>query len=122
MRPARGLAGEVRGSEAFELTSAVNAGCGFACTVHANSTREALNALVNAVVMAGDNITEQIVSAPRSAFVVYCDRDDINRADPTGLDPPQGHGDGCPGAEWRLLGRAICMREEIGNRSFGRAQ
>ncbi len=53
--------GEVRGAEAFELTRAVNAGCGFACTIHANSARDALNALVNAAVMAGENVTESIV-------------------------------------------------------------
>lgn len=84
MRPDRIVVGEVRGSEAFELTRAVNAGCGFACTVHANSAREALNALVNAAIMAGENITEQIVRKVFSAaidFVVYCDRDDINRGD-----------------------------------------
>ncbi len=85
MRPDRIVVGEVRGAEAFELTRAVNAGCGFACTVHANSAREAMNALVNTAIMAGENITEHIVRKVFSAaidFVVYCDRDDINRADP----------------------------------------
>ncbi len=81
--------GPERDAEAFELTRAVNAGCGFACTVHANSAREALNALVNAAIMAGENITEHIVRKVFSAaidFVVYCDRDDINRVDPaTGI-------------------------------------
>ena len=37
MRPDRIVVGEVRGAEAFELSRAVNAGCGFLCTVHANS-------------------------------------------------------------------------------------
>ena len=37
MRPDVIVVGEVRGAEAFELTRAVNAGCGFLCTVHANS-------------------------------------------------------------------------------------
>lgn len=37
MRPDNIVVGEVRASEAFELTRAVNAGCGFACTVHTNS-------------------------------------------------------------------------------------
>ena len=86
MRPDRIVVGEVRGSEAFELTRAVNAGCGFACTVHANSARDALNALVNAAIMAGENVTEPIVRKVFSAaidFVVYCDRDDINRVHPT---------------------------------------
>jgi Flp pilus assembly CpaF family ATPase len=33
----------IRAAEAFELTRASNAGCGFACTVHANLARDALN-------------------------------------------------------------------------------
>ncbi|MCZ7536556.1 MAG: ATPase, T2SS/T4P/T4SS family [Acidimicrobiia bacterium] len=53
MRPDRIVVGEVRGGEAFELTRAVNAGCGFLCTVHANSAPDALNAMVNAALMAG---------------------------------------------------------------------
>ena len=70
--------GEVRGSEAFELTRAVNAGCGFACTVHANSARDALAAIVNAAIMAGENVTEQVVRrvfASSIDFVVHLDRD-----------------------------------------------
>ncbi|MCP4966626.1 MAG: CpaF family protein [bacterium] len=70
--------GEVRGAEAFELTRAVNAGCGFACTVHSNSARDALSALVNAAIMAGENVTEQIVRrvfAGSIDFVVHLDRD-----------------------------------------------
>lgn len=70
--------GEVRGSEAFELTRAVNAGCGFACTVHANSARDALAAIVNAAIMAGENVTEQVVRrvfANSIDFVVHLDRD-----------------------------------------------
>jgi len=70
--------GEVRGSEAFELTRAVNAGCGFACTVHANSARDALAAIVNAAIMAGENVTESIVRKVFAAsidFVVHLDRD-----------------------------------------------
>ncbi len=41
------VVGEVRSAEAWELARAVNAGCGFACTVHSNSARDALSALVN---------------------------------------------------------------------------
>src|SRR5262249_20420059 len=61
MRPDRIVVGEVRGAEAFELTRAVNAGCGFLCTVHANSARDALDALVNAALMAGESVTERAV-------------------------------------------------------------
>jgi pilus assembly protein CpaF len=84
MRPDRIVVGEVRGAEAFELTRAVNAGCGFLCTVHANSARDAVDALVNAALMAGENVTERIV---RRVFgealdvVVHVDRDDVPRAD-----------------------------------------
>jgi pilus assembly protein CpaF len=70
--------GEVRGAEAFELTRAVNAGCGFACTVHSNSARDALAAIVNAAIMAGENVTESIVRrvfAGSLDFVVHLDRD-----------------------------------------------
>lgn len=70
MRPDRIVVGEVRGAEAFELTRAVNAGCGFACTVHANSARDALDALVNAALMAGEQVTERIV---RSVFAAGLD-------------------------------------------------
>jgi pilus assembly protein CpaF len=78
MRPDRIVVGEVRGAEAFELTRAVNAGCGFACTIHANSAAEALAALVNAALMAGENVPATVV---RNVFagaidvVVHLDRD-----------------------------------------------
>jgi pilus assembly protein CpaF len=84
MRPDRIVVGEVRGAEAFELTRAINAGCGFLCTLHANSAQDAVNALVNAALMAGENVTERIV---RRIFVealdvvVHVDRDDVARAD-----------------------------------------
>jgi pilus assembly protein CpaF len=80
MRPDRIVVGEVRGSEAFELSRAVNAGCGFLCTVHANSASEALDALVNAALMAGENVTERIVRKVFSEsldVVVHLDRDDV---------------------------------------------
>jgi pilus assembly protein CpaF len=82
MRPDLIVVGEVRGAEAFELTRAVNAGCGFLCTVHANSARDALTALVNAAIMAGENVGEAIVRKVFSTaldFVVHLDRDDVNR-------------------------------------------
>lgn len=84
MRPDRIVVGEVRGAEAFELSRAVNAGCGFLCTVHANSAAEALDALVNAALMAGENVTERIVRKVFSEsldVVVHLDRDDAESGD-----------------------------------------
>lgn len=77
MRPDLIVVGEVRGSEAFELTRAVNAGCGLACTIHANSASDALDALVNAALMAGENIPERVVRkvfASSIDLVVHLDR------------------------------------------------
>ncbi|MGH8913070.1 MAG: CpaF family protein [Acidimicrobiia bacterium] len=83
MRPDLIVVGEVRGAEAFELTRAVNAGCGMACTIHANSASDALDALVNAALMAGENIPERVVRkvfASSIDLVVHLDRD----VDPAG--------------------------------------
>ncbi len=69
--------GEVRGQEAYELTRAVNAGCGFTCTVHANSAREALSALVENSLKAGENIPESVARrsfARGIDIVVHLDR------------------------------------------------
>lgn len=77
MRPDLIVVGEVRGAEAFELTRAVNAGCGMACTIHANSGPDALEALVNAALMAGENIPERVVRKVFSSsidLVVHLDR------------------------------------------------
>ena len=77
MRPDVIVVGEVRGAEAFELTRAVNAGCGLACTIHANSAADALEALVNAALMAGENIPERVVRKVFSSsidLVVHLDR------------------------------------------------
>jgi pilus assembly protein CpaF len=88
MRPDRIVVGEVRGSEAFELTRAANAGCGFACTVHANSARDALNAIVNAAMMAGENVAEPVVRKVFSTtidVVIHLDRDAVPVAGAGGL-------------------------------------
>ena len=82
MRPDLIVVGEVRGAEAFELTRAVNAGCGLACTIHANSASDALEALVNAALMAGENVPERVVRKVFSSsidFVLHLDR----RTDPS---------------------------------------
>lgn len=81
MRPDLIVVGEVRGAESFELTRAVNAGCGLACTIHANSATDALEALVNAALMAGENVPERVVRKVFSSsidLVIHLDR----RSDP----------------------------------------
>jgi pilus assembly protein CpaF len=69
MRPDLIVVGEVRGAEAFELTRAANAGCGLACTIHANHARGALDALVHAAVMAGENVAEEALRAVFTAAI-----------------------------------------------------
>lgn len=86
MRPDLIVVGEVRGAEAFELTRAVNAGTGFLCTVHANSARQALEAIVNAAIMAGENVGVDIVRKVFSSsidLVVHLDKENISEVDPT---------------------------------------
>jgi pilus assembly protein CpaF len=88
MRPDRIVVGEVRGAEAFELTRAANAGCGFASTVHANSARDALNALVNAAMMAGENVAEPVVRKVFSStidVVIHLERDAVPQDGAAGL-------------------------------------
>lgn len=83
MRPDLIVVGEVRGAEAFELTRAANAGCGFACTIHANSATDALSALVGAAMMAGENVSEPAVRrifASVIDLVVHLDRELAGRA------------------------------------------
>ncbi|WP_027133146.1 CpaF family protein [Geminicoccus roseus] len=52
MRPDRIIVGEVRGAEAFDMLQAMNTGHdGSICTVHANTTRDALTRIENMVQM-----------------------------------------------------------------------
>lgn len=75
--------GEVRGPEAYELTRAGNAGTGLVTTVHANSARAGLQALMSTAVMAGANVDAAQV---RSVFcsivdlVVHLDRQPLETA------------------------------------------
>lgn len=85
MRPDLIVVGEVRGAEAFELTRAVNAGTGFLCTVHANSAYDALEAIVNAAIMAGENVGIDIVRKVFSSsidLVCFLDKENISKIDP----------------------------------------
>ncbi len=64
------LLGELRGAEAYELTRAGNAGCGLLTTLHANSARAGLQALISTAVMAGQNVDAAQV---RSVFTTIID-------------------------------------------------
>ncbi len=69
MRPDRIILGEVRGIEAFDMLQAMNTGHdGSMCTIHANSTRDALTRVENMVQMGQSSlplrsIRQQIVGA-----------------------------------------------------------
>lgn len=118
MRPDRIVVGEVRGAEAFELTRAVNAGTGFACTVHANSALDALMALVNAALMAGENVPETVVRSVFAAsidLVVHLDRELPGESDgPIRRQVMEVLSlDGPTGGEFRA--EPLFVREELGS-------
>ncbi|MDY5126629.1 ATPase, T2SS/T4P/T4SS family [Actinotignum sp. SLA_B059] len=69
MRPDRIVIGEVRGAEAFDLLVALNAGIPGACTIHANSAREALAKLEILPLLAGENITPNFVTPTVAATI-----------------------------------------------------
>jgi pilus assembly protein CpaF len=69
MRPDRIIVGEVRGAEALDMLQAMNTGHdGSLCTVHANTSRDALSRVETMVLMAGYDlpmraIRQQVASA-----------------------------------------------------------
>jgi pilus assembly protein CpaF len=69
MRPDRIIVGEVRGAEALDMLQAMNTGHdGSLCTVHANTSRDALARIETMVLMAGFDlpvraIRQQVASA-----------------------------------------------------------
>ncbi len=69
MRPDLIAVGEVRGEEAYELTRAGNAGCGMISTIHANSARQGLQALVSTASMAGPNVSPDQIRSVFSSIV-----------------------------------------------------
>ncbi len=69
MRPDLIAVGEVRGEEAYELTRAGNAGCGMLSTIHANSARQGLQALVSTASMAGPNVSPDQIRSVFSSIV-----------------------------------------------------
>jgi pilus assembly protein CpaF len=80
MRPNRLVVGEVRGAESLDMLIALNSGLAGACSVHANSAREALSKLCALPLLAGGNVDGTFVGQTVSAcvdVVVHCE---INRA------------------------------------------
>ena len=94
MRPDYIVVGEVLGAEAFEIVRAVNAGCGFACTVHANSARDALSALVNAAIMAGENVKSTDVREVLASSIKYVMHLEVDEG---GATAGAGHSAHAPG-------------------------
>jgi len=61
MRPSRLVIGEVRQAECLDLLIALNSGLPGACTLHANSAREALTKMCTLPLLAGENIAAGFV-------------------------------------------------------------
>ena len=80
MRPTRLVVGEVRGDEALDLLVALNSGVPGLCTIHANSSGDAVRKLVTLCQLAG-GVSEPFVASTIVAtvdVVVHC------RMDPDG--------------------------------------
>ena len=76
MRPDRLIIGEVREAEALDMLIALNAGIPGACTVHANSARDAVVKMTTLPLLAGENVSAQfVVPTVAAAFdlVVHLD-------------------------------------------------
>ena len=79
------VVGETRGAEAFELLKAANAGCGFISTLHAKSARMAMESLVTAALMAGENVPERQVRRSFASLidvVVHCAAQPLHLVEP----------------------------------------
>lgn len=61
MRPDLLVVGEVREAEALDLLIALNSGLPGACTIHANSARDAISKLCTLPLLAGQNISTDFV-------------------------------------------------------------
>lgn len=77
--------GETRGAEAFELLKAANSGCGFMTTLHARSATLAMESLVTAALMAGENVPERQVRRSFAGLidvVVHCAAEPLHLVQP----------------------------------------
>jgi pilus assembly protein CpaF len=85
VRPRVIVVGEVRGAESYELTRAGNAGCSVLCTVHSSSAAEALNALTDTALMAGEHIRDQYVRRRFSRILHLVVHLDLDPDQPEGI-------------------------------------
>lgn len=75
MRPSRLVVGEVREAEALDLLIALNSGLPGLCTIHANSSLDALMKLSTLPLLAGNNISVDFTRPTVAScinFVVHC--------------------------------------------------
>jgi pilus assembly protein CpaF len=83
MRPNRIVIGEVREAECLDMLIALNSGVPGACTIHANSARDAVEKLCSLPLLAGPNISPDFIrqAVGRTIdFVLFCQMDaDGNR-------------------------------------------
>ena len=82
MRPDRLIVGEVREAESLDLLIALNSGLPGACTIHANSARDAVAKLCTLPLLAGQNITTNFVNPTVGScidLVVHCRLDQFGR-------------------------------------------
>ncbi len=69
MRPSRLIVGEVRQEECLDLLIALNSGLPGMCTLHANSSREALVKMCTLPLLAGENVSAAFVVPTVAASV-----------------------------------------------------
>ena len=75
MRPTRLIVGEVRGAECLDMLIALNSGLAGACSLHANSAREAVDKMMTLPLLAGGNVAAEFVShavATCVDVIVHC--------------------------------------------------
>ena len=103
MRPDRIIVGEVRGAEAFDMLQAMNTGHdGSICTIHANTTRDALTRIENMVQMGFSlpprAIRMQIAGAVDLIIQVERMRDGVRRLSQVSEIVGMGSGSAAPAA------------------------
>ncbi|WP_427006815.1 CpaF family protein [Pseudarthrobacter sp. H2] len=77
MRPDRLVAGEVREAESLDMLIALNSGLPGMCTVHANSSHDAVTKICTLPLLAGENISSAFVVPTVAScidLVVHCSR------------------------------------------------